>query len=316
MSDIISITDSTPTEYLKYILADVNDSDRLAVQHGCFKPSFMQTLQHLLTHYGLGGRLQAGLAQAQKISILDVGCGEGLQLHDVAALLETRGELGAATLYGIDNNVQAIATAEGFSKVSQPPRPYLNFYVHDVMQPLEDCLGLRMDMDGTPTFDLIYVSLLLEHLPGASQLIAKFYSYLKPGGLLYIRDTVILGGAEFNEVVHPALIPFNQAIKDHAARLNNGQDVALGTANWLHSLGPQQIEALPIKIPIGGTSEVGKMMLRNTILALRVGLPLFVKFGLMSTEQGEQMMATMFRELGPHLEGYLTLIDTIAQKPL
>jgi SAM-dependent methyltransferase len=315
MSDI-SITDSTQTEYLTYILADVNDSDRLAVQHSCFKPSFMQTLQHILTHYGLGDRLQAGLTQAAKISILDVGCGEGLQLHDVAALLDSRGELAAATFYGIDNNVQAIATAEGFSKVSKPPRPYLNFYVHDVMQPLVDCLGLRMDMDGTPTFDLIYVSMLLEHLPGVSQLLTKFYSYLKPGGLLYIRDTVLLGAAEFNQMVHPALIPFHQAIKDHAARLNKGQDVALETANWLRLLEPQQVEALPIRIPIGGTSEIGKMMLRNTILALRVGLPLFVKFGVIGAEQGEQMMATMFRELGPHLEGYLTLIDTIAQKPL
>src|SRR5262245_9547811 len=122
--------------YRDYDFAQVEDGKRTCMEHQLYQASYCQVMEHLRHHYVLAALLKTAQTSTNKVRNLDFGCGEGLYLHDVAALLEERGLLQPAELYGIDLNEVSIATAEAFSRVSTPPRPYLNFYLHNGLRPL------------------------------------------------------------------------------------------------------------------------------------------------------------------------------------
>jgi len=304
----------SPEELQVYLFAAAEDGDRLVIQHNIFKAGFLKILEQVLEQYGLANRLEAARAAKTKLRILDIGCAEGLYLHDVAEVLEARGLLEAAQFNGIDLNVGAISTAEEFCQQSNPPRPYLNFYVHDASMPLEDCLGLRQE--GKTEFDFIYLNATLEHLHNARQHLARFYQALKPGGVIYLWDAVTEESEEGWQAPHPLLTPLAHQFNRLIMEANQGLMVCRETAGWLTEMGAEQVQATNLAQPIGGTTPGGRQMLRNSVMMVRNGLPQMVSRGIMSQAQADELMATLHRDLSPASSGYQSWVSTLARKPL
>src|SRR5947209_3036698 len=128
----------TKTEYREYVLGMVDDRQRQERLHRHQKAGFKGVIEQLLDEYELAGQLVAAkTGQRAKLKILEVGCGEGLYLHDLAEVLEGRDLAHSATLYGLDINQAMIETAIEYTRLSKPARPYLHFYTHDLSQPLK-----------------------------------------------------------------------------------------------------------------------------------------------------------------------------------
>src|SRR5262249_34657223 len=149
------IMSMTKTEYRDYIMGMADDRQRMERTHRHLKAEFVRVVEQVLEEYELAEQLKAAKSgECTRLKILDVGCGEGLYLHDVAEVLEGRDLLSAATFYGTDINQAMIETAVEYARLSKPPRPYLNFYVHDIRQPFETQPGLFLDRQ--PYFDFIF----------------------------------------------------------------------------------------------------------------------------------------------------------------
>jgi SAM-dependent methyltransferase len=317
-TDVQSTTEigDEDVQWHKYVCGAVSDSDRLHLQHNIFLPHFEQIIGRVLDEYGLAARLSQNTATT-KGRVLDIGCGEGLFLHDTARLIEARGfSSQQVSFYGLDISSQAIATAEEFSRTATPPRPYLNFYVFDASQPLEECLGLQLDIGGSNhyQFDFIYASLVLAYLPHAQQVLSRYFAALKPGGVLYLREVVITSFT--TKEPHPVFAPFSQALVRYIANINKGVDVATNEAAWLRELGAVRVEQQFDHQVVGGSTPQGIEMLRNRIMIMRNSAPRLISVGLVTQQQYDEAMATIFREVGPHLVGQLDYVDTLAQKPL
>src|SRR5262249_48073709 len=155
-----------------------------------------------------------------KAKILDAGCGLGLFLHDLAEIIEGRFGPTAADFYGIDVDQVAIVAATDFAKISKPPHPYLNFYLHDVTLPLEKCRGLFLDKQYK--FDFIRAHGLIEYLPNARQHVERLYQALKPGGVIYLGDVLFKRGPDGWIAPHPAFEPFADAFFSSLLGLNQG----------------------------------------------------------------------------------------------
>jgi SAM-dependent methyltransferase len=306
-------------QYSAYIFGATDDRERLMVQHTCFQSGFLQIFQQeLLPNYGLMVRLEAAKTNGQKVRILDIGCGEGLFLHDIASILETSGFLEVVEFYGFDRNVEAIATAEAYSKISNPPRPNFNFYVWDATRPLEECEALRLDFgSGVPlTFDFIYATMVMEHIPNLYEHLKRYYlESLKSGGVLYLRDAVVGEGPSGWLVPHPAMQPVFSFGAEHLLAVNEGIEITEYMSVWLKEWGATQVVARPDVLPIGGSSQLGLNVLRNMLMIFRNIGPLLVKLGRLSQAQYEEALQILNRELGPHLQGQWTLVDTLARKP-
>lgn len=300
------------TAYRDYVFGHVDDRDRLVIQHRITKPAFVRNMQLALDDYGLAEKVLAG----QPLKILDVGCSEGLFLHDVAELLDARGlrDRHNVSFYGIDRDESAILTATAYSLASKPPRPYFNFYVHDLNDSLETCQGLFVD--GRKQFDLIILMTILEHLPNAQAHLAELYQYLAPGGVIYSRDLVLHAGEDGWISAHPASDPIAHALLGYLLAANKGIEVASEAEKWLQQLGGEQVQVFADKQLSGGNDQLGMDLLRNAVMAVRNAGPVLVAKGLLTHAQLDGIMEQMFRDIGPQSRGQLVFLDTLARKPI
>lgn len=306
---------STTNLYNDYVFGQSDDRDRLTLQHQCFKPNFVHKLNLILDEYGLGERISKAQAKGEKIRVLEVGCGEGLYLHDLAATLEERGWLEAVEFYATDSDPKSVASAREYSQHSNPPRPYFNFYVHDLTAPLEECTALAAEIEEPLQFDFIMAHLVMEHIPNARHSIELCYRALKPGGVIFLRDTVTTMNEQGWKAFHPAIEPFTQPGFKFVAATNGGIDVANETAPWLLAMQATQVRAYPDPMVVGGETELGLLMLRNVLLIVKNAAPALIGRGFATQAQYDEAMATVGRELGPLHKGQMTFIDTLARKP-
>jgi SAM-dependent methyltransferase len=306
-----------------YMFGMADDRERLALLHEYYKPSFMEAVLRVLDEYGLAMKLAQAAAialktnnaiRATKIRILDVGCGEGLYLHDIAALLEKRGLLEGADFYGFDIDAKAIASASEFCKESNPPRPYFNFYLYDAQLPLANCEGLRLDIGEPIEFDFIFVSSVLYHIPDAQKVLRQLWGNLKAGGLIYVRNMICTVGEGGVVLPHPAMLKLYEPGLAYLRRLNGGIDVASSVAMWIHDLDATEVQETQVVTPLGGSGEAGLMLLRDVLSIIRNSAPMMVASKVISQQTFDEVMATLFQELGPHLQGYRTLVDVLAAK--
>jgi 2-polyprenyl-3-methyl-5-hydroxy-6-metoxy-1,4-benzoquinol methylase len=304
----------TDNSLQNYVFGESDDRERLAIVHAFMRANFItQTLQ-VLDQYGLAQRLEQARLTATRLQILDLGCAEGLFLHDLAALLEERGLLGAAELNGLDVNTAAIATAEAYAKISSPPRPYLNFYVWNMTQPLTDNLILRAE--AKTQFDYIYALSVLEYLGEARQQLERIYHMLKPGGIIYLRCLVTKEGSDGWIALHPVLAPLNRAVGLSITGLNGGIDVATNTAAWLREVGAEDVREYIDKVQAGGAGPRGRESLRSTVLLARNAAPHLIRQGLLTQAQYDEILTTLYRELGSHLTGQYCTTNVVGRKPL
>lgn len=295
-----------------YVFSDGDERDRLIVLHDSSKPNFLKVMQRVLDEYGLAELLEKAAQNNTKVRILDAGCGEGLYLYDLAQLLEERNLLEAADLNGIDRDAFSLELANEFKHILQPPRPYLNFYAHDLRKPLAENPELKAA--DKLQFDFIYATLVLEHISNAEQLLTLLYNYLKPGGIIYLREGRL--SADSWEAPTPSMQPPTHAFYDFIYSVNDGKEIAVLEAGWLKSLGATQVQAIEDTAYANGDNELGLQTLRNWVLAIKNSLPKAIQFGRMTQEQSETLMDTILQELNegnPH--GYWKQVDTLARKP-
>lgn len=308
-------------ELKEYIYGKTSsDRTRLMLQYELNKSSFLAAIERVLEEYGLAERLKRVQMQSwtfppmEKVQILDIGCGEGMHLYELARVLERRGLLKAAELNGIDYDQAAILVAEQYSLVSVPPRPYLNFHACDATRPLKDCQNLAKNGQALQ-FDFIYAFLVLEHLPDAKTHLQEFYRALKPGGVIYLRGYVTEEGEEGWLPIHPALRLFGLAYDNYMQKLNPGPPVACMQAGWLREFGAEMVQSFTDKRIDDLTTERGSKMLQNILMMAHNSAPHLIAQGSLSQAEFEEKLHMLYREIRPDSLGQLTYIDTFARKP-
>lgn len=298
--------------YRNFAFAEVDDGKRMFLEHALFKANFSKIIERILDEYGLQASLQEAQAKGDTVRILDFGCGEGLYLHDVAAILEVRNLLSAAEFNGLDNHEGHIAIAEEFSKNSSPPRPYFHFYLYNGLHTLEECPGLVRN--GVAEFDFIFANEVIEFLPRAQTVVERLYSALKPGGTIYLRSVALEQSERAWRAWHPSDVQlFGEAIKINA---NPGITVAFAKTEWLREAGASQVQELADVRVVGGQTEEGLNMLRNSIMILRNLKPLLVATGKMTAAQFDALFNDLYWNANPNLKGQHVYVDTLARKPI
>jgi hypothetical protein len=310
----------TNQQFRDSILRDASQSERLALSFEGYRTIFLEAINQLLTDFGLAQKLEAAKQKGQKLRILQLNCSEGLYLHELARVLEERGLLEGADLYGITEDLAQISTAEVYSKISKPPRPYLNFYQHNLHQPLTECLGLHEDlkMSGAVQFDFIFgLNESLSLLKEAKTVLARLYQdNVKPDGLLYFIETILREGAEGWIAPHPAIAKLNKAgILVVVRSYNPGVEVALDMVDWLREQGASPCMEFKAKTAFGGETEQGRAFLRSILLAYKIMGPQLVKAGLLEQGLYDQLMQELYQGLTPQHTGQLTFNRVIARKP-
>jgi SAM-dependent methyltransferase len=328
--------------YRNLIFSETDDRQRLRQHYIAIRPLIMRQFERVLDEFGLAQRLRAAsIAQTgpgqRQVAILDFGCNEGWYLQDFAAMLEQRGLSNAAELFGIDNNPQAISTAEEFNKVVIPARPYLHFYTHDGRNPMEECSGLSSHPScgtsnttdeltskgekhpgGQPQFDFIFALLVLEHIQEVRPILERLYrENLKPGGVIYLFESEIelthysLNAGRF----HPTLSYVISRVLEMIALNNQGANVSREQAGWLSGMGAERVTTQVDGLDIGGSSEAGMAMLRGFVMATQNMGPGLVKKGLLAQDEFDKMMSSLYQELSQEVQGQMSFVHTLARKP-
>jgi hypothetical protein len=319
-----SSSEITPQQYREDLFNNAEHSERIFLAYKAVQPIFAEAINRILDGYNLATRLQEAIQKGHKLRVLELNCAEGLFLHELARILEERSLLAGVELFGISGEVSQINTAEGYSRLSTPPRPYLNFYLHDIHQPLEDCLGLHEDLKASApaTFDLIFgANGTLETTKDAKEIVERLYrDNLKADGFMLFNELILAeSGPDGWEAPHPAIGELLRVGLIPLASYNPGVgEVALAVKEWLVSLGivePADLQQYKVKMPHGGYSEQGRNLLRSTILLLGITGPQFVSIGLLSQARFEELWATIRREIAPQHEGYTHYVITIGHKP-
>lgn len=299
--------------FQSYVFGAADEQELISLYHQAYRDDFSRVIEKILDEYGLAERLKAAKSAGQPALILDVGCAEGIYLHTLAQILEKKDLLSSANLNGIDLNPTFVADAETFCKISKPPRPYLQFYLHDANQPLENCPSLRLQ--NKPKFDLIYALRFASLVPNARPIVEQLYKALKPGGILYLYDVVAKPGEE-GWIAPPPMSPLVQAIFAYFAALNGGVNVAAEEANWLKEAGAEMIQTGTKRHATGTGTQEAIQFLRFWVMTFHSAGPMLVKKGFLSEAQFEGAMAKTYRELNPNTRGQLTFGYTLARKPL
>jgi hypothetical protein len=314
----------TPRQFREAMFNSAEHSERLFLAFKVVQPIFAEAINRILDQYSLTTRLKAAIQNGYKLRFLQLNCAEGLFLYELARILEEHNLLAGAELFGISGEVAHILTAELYSKQARPPRPYLNFYFHDIHQPLETCLGLheaaKSDSDTPVTFDFIFgANETLVVTKDAKQILERLYKRnLKADGLMLFTELTLTEGKEGWIPPHPALGELLRLGLIPLASYNPGvEEVALAVKDWLGDLGAEKanLQQYKLKIAQGGYSEQGRLFLRNTIQFLSITGPQFVNAGLLSQARFEELWGTFRREIAPQHQGFAHYVITIGHKP-
>jgi SAM-dependent methyltransferase len=327
--------------YQEYLLSDISDRERLIVQHDISKTVVMTMFERVLAEYGLLQKLEQakihkdnseiGATDFQKIRILDIGCGEGMFLYDIAALLEARGLSEVVELVGVDIDPTAISIANDLDQESNPTKAQLSFIQRDITQPFQNeqaATPVTTEAENTVSpdtfdniaYDFIFAFAVVEHLAEAQRHIQRIYQHLlKAGGVIYLRSTVFQPRDEDAQdgwvVAHPAIYPFYKQFFGFIQSKNPGIAVAKAEAVWLQELGAEKVLVERTKVSSGGATLEGIAMLHNLIMAMRSSAPMLISRGMMTQEKYDTAMQTLLEELDINAEGYNTVLETLAYKP-
>jgi ubiquinone/menaquinone biosynthesis C-methylase UbiE len=145
-------------------------------------PGVSEEYRRLRHQAGLWERITARLLDrvgvAPGMSCLDVGCGPGAVMR---LLADRVGPTGSVT--GVDMDA-----ASG--------REALAFLRGTAAAPVEFIHGNVTELD-LPTFDVIYLRLVLIHVPDPVALLRRLYDRLNPGGVLVVQDFDTAGADSF-----------------------------------------------------------------------------------------------------------------------
>ena len=302
------------TQQRDYIFKALDDKTREQEVFKSARPRFREIINLVLNQYGLAERLRQAKSMGDKVCMLDLGCSEGLYLHELANILEEQGLLEGASLNGIDRSQAAIGTAQEFALRSKPPRPYLSFYLQDATKPFNENLGMRYNK--ATQFDFIYSIVTLMYIADAPHNLAKIYNDdLKPGGVIYLRDLTTADGPFQIISPHPTLSPLVEFYKAFVNSLNQENSTALDAGKWLRELGAEKMQTLEHTLEASSHSPEELAMLRNILLMTRGIAHQMISQNLMTEADFNKLIATVYKEIDRDSRGQVTYFDTVGQKP-
>lgn len=236
--------------------------------------------------------------------------------YRLAEILEERHLLEGADLYGVAADSRLITTAEEFSRMSKPPRPYLKFFLHDLHTPLENSPALRNSGSAEASFDFIIVLGAIGGIYDAQSTLGRIYqNNLKPGGVIYLWDFVLTQGETGWISPHPSIDAYGKAGTTVIASYNPGVMVAEVLGDWLREFGASRVQSYKHVFPAGGKTEQGRNYFRANVLSVRLNGPHLIKAGLMTQAEYDEIIRVIFNELTQEMVGQGTYWVAIALKP-
>ena len=140
----------------------------------------------MLEEYNFATQIRQANAQGNRPDLIDIGSGSGFYLIELAQILQKQGLLANCRLYGIDNNIEALEEGERQLDSQGLAGQPVNFYYHNVLQPLASCPDLAFE--NATESDFISIMRVLPYLPQAQQVFKQIYAALKPGGIICLAD--------------------------------------------------------------------------------------------------------------------------------
>ena len=184
------------------------------------------------------------------MSALDVGCGTGATMRLMA---DAVGPGGAVT--GMDRDGQVVAAALEKLRHDGP----------DIFRFIEADLSKIDHIDGAP-FDLVFARFLLFHMRDPVAVLARLWSWVKPGGTLLVMDYDMLPMRMF-----PSRPAYERArLLTHQIWTASGVDIEVGSR--MPSLFVQAGIGVPDACMVAGhieTTEIGVARLRSALSSLR-----------------------------------------------
>lgn len=290
-----------------YVLADsVDDRKRLVLQTRLYTPAFKQVLVRAIEKYNLKSKLQDSSASFR---ILDLGCGEGLYFPIINEVLTELGTTAEVTIVGLDNDTAALATAQDYMAALSLSH-LVQVYHHDLNLPLNQLESINL-LKPENHFDLVISTAVLMHLPTSRQILLSAFEIIKPGGGFYARDMRWLGGYVYPS---PAFAKLDNKTRPLILK-RIGDDFAQHHSEYLTEAGFKDLESSEDTYPVGGKTEIGRRILENFLLGMHASRGYLTALGMITELDFDQTVAQMFREINPELEGFITWVNTIAQRP-
>ncbi len=232
-------------------------------------------------------------------SILDLGCGDG-QLSFVLKSVYPQ-----ARLVGIDKDEKAIAKAQAGAEAKG----------------LTDCEFLAGDIQAAlpdGQFSLIYLSLILVHLPDPRQVLERAVNRLAPGGHIWIKEMnpamfEAEGAAAF---VGGSYLRLMQMFAAAMASVGGNAMVAMRLPTWLAELGLVITHTEHEVYMVGGETDEGQAMLGNSLAGFFNARQYMVKAANVDEAELERLFSevTAAWKRGDELRLPIGL-DIVARKP-
>ncbi len=290
-----------------YILADsLDDRKRLVIQAKLYTPAIKQALKQAIEKYHLQTILQDPNATFR---LLDLGCGEGLYFPILHEFLIEQGTKAQIAMVGVDRDGLALATAQDYVAALGLDQ-IVEFYQHDLTTPINQIESINLASD-EKRFDLVITTAVLMHLPNTRPILSSIYDIMKPGGIFYTRDMRWSDGYEFPS---PAFTSLDKLMRPLIMR-RIGDDFAQHHTEYLTSVGFSDLESSEDRYAVGGRTKTGRLVLENFLLGMHASRAHLVGLGMISEADFDRAVELMFKEITPELEGHITWINSIAQRP-
>ncbi|MDQ2809795.1 MAG: methyltransferase domain-containing protein [Chloroflexota bacterium] len=287
---------SLAPEFPAYLLDSYSDRERLYGQYELVRAEVHDGLERALA---LGGLPTA--AATAEWRALDVGCGEGLFAADIVRRYPH------VQVVGFDRDPEAILTA---ATVFGRPGS-LDFYVHDVCQPLPAHFSAGSDTTSARDFDLVFANVVLMHIREVQRALTNLADALQPGGVIYTRD--------WDPVPLPFPHPSFQALSiAGVAALNRTAcpDFTAQTPTYLADAGFTDITSSRHTYTIGGPTLAGQRMLHNLISGFQAARSALVEhLALLSAAEYDQHLQRLATEITPAMACAMVMVTTVARKP-
>lgn len=286
---------------LTYIVAEpYTDRDRLYTQYELLREDFNEWFSRALRLGDLSTEPEKAEWRA-----LDVGCGEGLFAGEIGVRYPR------ARVVGFDKDEGAIATANTVFGRKDGHR--LHFYVHDVVDPLTTDFNPAGEegLAAEGSFDIAFAHLLLMHLRDPAQALAHIAAAIKPGGVVYLRDTPL----EAIPFPHPSMTRLMDVAGDALRRIAT-PDLGYRHEEYLGGAGFEEIESGRSAYVVGGPTEEGQRMFNNLISGLKSARPGLVgALRLIGGEEFDEHMYRLATEVTTDMVAHWEIVNTIARKP-
>jgi ubiquinone/menaquinone biosynthesis C-methylase UbiE len=231
----------------------------------------------------MGGPL-AGIEDSSFQNVIDLACGPGGWVLDVAFEYPDAEVCGVDISHGMIEYANARASSQGIKNAS--------FGVMDITQPI-DFADASFDLVNAR---FIFSVLKKEAWPG---FLAECTRILRPGGTLRLTEPLDPGETNspaFNQLASLLLQAMHRAGYGFST---NGRTFAMAPTlmQRLHEMGYQQLRTFMSVQNFSEYMPTWADFLRNNEIAYQQTLPLLVKMGLTSQEEGEHLYTQMRIEL-------------------